>query len=251
MKNIDYFVFDSLPSTQDYLIKHKNSLNKGNLTFVAAKTQTKGRGSRGQKKWHDHGERSFLTSLAFFKSLTKQSSKITCNLAQFSSLVTAEFFRQKGIDVRLKWPNDLLIDQKKVGGVLCEVQSEGSELFVVIGIGLNLWWKNSELKSIDQKAATMFFCDSMEEQKASSLYKPFANFFFKQLEILLKEGFQSFLPSYRALLRHQKDARILLYDGKQRSSFYFHSIDDRGILICKDQDGKFFSFATGEIVNNG
>ncbi|MCS7100942.1 MAG: biotin--[acetyl-CoA-carboxylase] ligase [Burkholderiaceae bacterium] len=117
----------------------------------ATVAQTSGRGRRG-RAWHATPGGALLFSLA--RALAgpyarEPSATLACGAAVAETL---EAFAP----VRLKWPNDLVIGERKLGGILCEValDSAGNRTLVV-GIGLNLWLDAATRQAIDQPAAAL------------------------------------------------------------------------------------------------
>ncbi len=125
------YLFNSVTSTNDIAIK---KIKLGVLSgVVIAKKQTKGRGRYG-KKWIFYKNNLFMT---IFFNLNKRISikkltSISCKLVQISL--------NKIIDkkIKIKKPNDLLINERKVCGILQETIFHNKKKFVVIGIGINI-----------------------------------------------------------------------------------------------------------------
>jgi BirA family biotin operon repressor/biotin-[acetyl-CoA-carboxylase] ligase len=106
-------------------------------TVVTARHQRAGRGSRGHDWWDAPGE-SLLASVLLRPagpSATAPQLSPVAGLAVAEALATVA-----GVPVRIRWPNDLLIDGRKVCGLLAEAASDGAGrlLHVVLGIGVNL-----------------------------------------------------------------------------------------------------------------
>lgn len=105
-------------------------------TLVGAGHQTAGRGRLG-RVWHDRGGGSLMVSLVLRPAIPAASAGLLTLLAgaawaEAASAVT-------GLDVRCKWPNDLLLGDAKVGGLLAASSVDGERLsWVVIGSGINL-----------------------------------------------------------------------------------------------------------------
>ncbi len=99
-------------------------------TVVVAETQTAGRGRRG-RRWLDVPGQCLLFSI-----LLRPDADASCwPLLSLGMAVAAEAIRDHcHLNVATKWPNDLLVDQRKVGGILLEAGPE----FVVAGLGLNV-----------------------------------------------------------------------------------------------------------------
>ena len=134
------FLYKSVNSTNDVamiLIKKKD-LKSG---IVIADNQKKGRGQRG-KKWASYKGNLFVSiffSLEKINLNLKQLTKI--NVSLIMKLIA--FYYKKNI--KLKLPNDILINKKKVCGILQEVIQKDGIKYLIVGIGLNLV-KNPKLK---------------------------------------------------------------------------------------------------------
>jgi BirA family biotin operon repressor/biotin-[acetyl-CoA-carboxylase] ligase len=103
-------------------------------TVVTADTQAAGRGRRG-RRWLDTPGDSLLLSIVTRPRLPIRDLP-TLSLA--AAVATAEaVMATTGLPARLKWPNDVLVDGRKLGGILLESRLDGAPL-VVVGIGVNL-----------------------------------------------------------------------------------------------------------------
>ncbi len=126
---------DTLDSTQNALRRHIPSLSSP--TCLVARHQLAGRGRQG-KVWHSHAEHSLTFSLWWvFDCLPHELT--TLNL--LVSLAVAYALEQAGISgIQLKWPNDLLRQGGKVGGIIAELfPMPNHHSGAIIGIGLNLY----------------------------------------------------------------------------------------------------------------
>ncbi|WP_181326205.1 biotin--[acetyl-CoA-carboxylase] ligase [Helicobacter pylori] len=130
MKQCEKRVFDSLPSTQTYLLeKLKNNELKAPV-LVLAKNQSAGIGSRGNV-WE--GVKSALTfSLALNASDLPNDLPMQAN-ALYLGFLFKEVLKELGSQTWLKWPNDLYLEDQKIGGVLVNVYKD----MRVCGIGVN------------------------------------------------------------------------------------------------------------------
>jgi BirA family biotin operon repressor/biotin-[acetyl-CoA-carboxylase] ligase len=105
-------------------------------TLVAAAHQTAGRGRLG-RTWHDEGAGALLFSLVLRPSLAAESGGLLTLLAGTAMARACEDL--DGRAARCKWPNDVLVDGRKVGGILAESRLAGERLeHVVLGVGVNL-----------------------------------------------------------------------------------------------------------------
>jgi BirA family biotin operon repressor/biotin-[acetyl-CoA-carboxylase] ligase len=119
-------VYDEVTSTQDIAVA---ALADEPILVVAGR-QTEGRG-RSQRAW-ESAPRAMAASLALRPTWDLGSWPLIPLVAGLAAAETLDG------DVTLKWPNDLLIGEDKVGGILVE----GSGGVLVVGCGLNLWWPN-------------------------------------------------------------------------------------------------------------
>lgn len=101
-----------------------------NLTAISADIQTKGRGRRG-RVWSTIPSKSLAVSFV----IREFKSDFLPYMASLAVLETIRSFIKKSV---IKWPNDILIDDKKVSGILIERYTQGSGFFYIIGIGINV-----------------------------------------------------------------------------------------------------------------
>ncbi|MFH1013030.1 MAG: biotin--[acetyl-CoA-carboxylase] ligase [Thermoplasmatota archaeon] len=126
--------FPSLTSTNEYVNKMvKQQYPEG--TVVIAETQTFGRG-RKQRTWCSP-KGGLWFSLLLHPKLPPQKAMI---VTMATSIALAEAIKETtGLEVRIKWPNDLLINGKKVCGILTELSAEMDQIdYMIIGIGMNV-----------------------------------------------------------------------------------------------------------------
>ncbi len=104
-------------------------------TLVAANHQTEGRGRLG-RSWVDEEGQALMFSLVLRPELHPEQAGLLTLLAGWAM---ASACRLSGAQVRCKWPNDLVLEEGKVGGVLAESLLEGDRFaFVVLGLGVNV-----------------------------------------------------------------------------------------------------------------
>ena len=118
--------FEKIPSTQDYaheLIAKHNAQNK---TVVVAQTQTAGRG-RYRRKWVSRGGNLYAS---FIYKISERNPQLSYAIG----VAVAETLMHFGITPQIKWPNDVLVNGKKISGILIEY----SQNFVIVGIGINV-----------------------------------------------------------------------------------------------------------------
>ena len=141
--------FETLDSTNTYAVRHFDELSDGDL--VVAKKQTAGRG-RLNRKWISTEGNLF----ASFVIKEPFSEPFYATMVSSLSVVAAIHKLYPGITPEIKWPNDVILNGKKICGVLCEgVIREGKLKGIICGIGVNLNFTQEELDSIDQPAISL------------------------------------------------------------------------------------------------
>ena len=140
------FIEDSTESTNDNAKEHLKT-QKNLFSVHLAEQQIAGRG-RNNRKWvSPHGKNIYI-SLGW-KSKLLHSQLEGLSLAVAVSLIsTLKEFTSS--DLKIKWPNDLLINKKKISGILIETTDSEDGLDIVIGIGINVHMDESEGSEIDQ-----------------------------------------------------------------------------------------------------
>ena len=175
--------FDEVDSTQDVLmdcVQAGASLPAG----VAAASQTAGRGTHG-RRWDNPGE-GVLLSAAFRQ---KKAGDAYAGLALALSAGVLECLLRKGIDARLKWPNDIYLDGKKLAGLLVEAKKSSSGPVFIVGLGLNLKGADPAFASLGGRLS-----DSSSRDLTVELYKSLCAAFAR----CEREGFEAVRPFWTA-----------------------------------------------------
>ena len=147
--NQSLYVFDELPSTNTFALEiARNPTPQG--TVVLADKQTAGRG-RLHRKWLSPPGVNIYGSIIF--SLQGQFQDLGWIPLMAGAAIAQAIEETTAINIHLKWPNDILVNAQKVGGILCEsFKRDSTETCVVIGFGINVNLSESaipkDLKSI-------------------------------------------------------------------------------------------------------
>lgn len=125
--------FDSLPSTNEFLMELSKK-DANSWTVIYAKNQTKGKGYAGNEWKVIVGEN--LTFSFLLKTAYSFQELIYFN--QWISNTICSFLKQFSANVKVKWPNDIILNNKKVCGILIENHRTNGVMNSVIGIGINV-----------------------------------------------------------------------------------------------------------------
>jgi BirA family biotin operon repressor/biotin-[acetyl-CoA-carboxylase] ligase len=164
-KKIVLKIFSSIDSTNDQAKNHVkrlkkiNNKNNNKKTYVfASDFQEKGRGRRGHS-WFSGGPDGLAVSFLF--EVGDDIAKIPLITAAAALAVneTLEYFDLKN---KIKWPNDILVADKKITGILSELVLDNSQkAFVIIGCGINL--NNSNFETEINNLATSYYLEKKEK----------------------------------------------------------------------------------------
>ncbi|MGB5967209.1 MAG: biotin--[acetyl-CoA-carboxylase] ligase [Spirulinaceae cyanobacterium] len=193
---LDYF--PSLPSTNQKLWQLLNE-GKPLPRVVIAGQQTAGKGQWG-RQWQSSLGGLYL-SLALSTQLPATNSH---QLTLCSGWGIAQALRSKAVRVNLKWPNDLLLNQKKLGGILSETRIQNGHITqAVIGVGIN--WQNSvpETGINLQPRSQITSLESLAAVVAHGIIWGYQQY--------LAIGIEKILPSYLQMLSSK--GRKVLVDG--------------------------------------
>jgi len=183
--------FDELASTNKFALENIAKYPTG--TIIKAKTQTAGRG-RFDRKWvSDKSDNGFIS---FILKPDIKYQKTFPNITQYLSVVLCQEFMRQGLKASIKWPNDVLVNGKKIAGILSETSFSGEKFNgLVIGLGVNLNLEKNDLEKIDIPATSMNLEAGMKID--SNLFvEHLAKRFFSEYETLLRKGFGYFRAQY-------------------------------------------------------
>ena len=229
-------VFDTISSTNDYLLRKEKNKNK-DIKICIAEEQTKGRGRRG-KSWISPKFKNIYFSLNSF--LKKEDLS---GLSIAVALSVSKVLTKINVMSLIKWPNDLLVGNKKICGILIETAKVGELTKVVIGIGINVNMEYSEL--IDQEW-TSIKLEKKQSVDRNSIITEMINQLCITLNKFEQEEFDYFLKKFTSL-DLLKGKEFTLKD-KPKETFIGKGIDNKGLLIAQNlKDQRIVKFSSGEV----
>ena len=229
-------VFDTISSTNDYLLSKEKNKNK-DINVCIAEEQTKGRGRRG-KSWISPKFKNIYFSL---NSYLKKEDLSGLSIAV--ALSVSKVLTKINVMSLIKWPNDLLVRNKKICGILIETAKVGELTKVVIGIGINVNMEYSEL--IDQEW-TSIKLEKKQSVDRNSIITEMINQLCITLNKFEQEEFDYFLKKFTSL-DLLKDKEFTLKD-KPNETFIGKGIDNKGLLIAQNlKDQRIVKFSSGEV----
>jgi BirA family biotin operon repressor/biotin-[acetyl-CoA-carboxylase] ligase len=223
-----------------------DDLPPGKVDVCVAEHQSAGRGRRGREWIAPFGGAICLSMGWVFPEPPQQLSALSLAVGV---AVTRALGRFGARDVRLKWPNDVLLANRKLGGILCELRAEaGGPAYVVIGIGLNVHLSAAARRNI---AATGVEPADLSEALAAAapgrsvLVAALIDELIVALERFQREGLLPFVQPWRdADALHGSEIRVSIGDKQHRG--IARGIDADGALVLEMPAG-ILRFISGEV----
>ena len=188
--------FYSLPSTNTQAFELAES-GAPNGEIVRAETQTAGRGRLGKSWQSPPGKGLYFSIIVRPQLATEDYPKLTMT----AGLAIAKVIeRAYALDVKLKWPNDIYLAEKKCGGILCEAslsEQAYSKRFAIIGVGLNVLTQENEFPEDLRDSATSIVMETGQPCDPELLLERIVRTILNEISILEEEGFAAVLTEWK------------------------------------------------------
>ncbi|MFD0966270.1 bifunctional biotin--[acetyl-CoA-carboxylase] ligase/biotin operon repressor BirA [Seminibacterium arietis] len=230
------FIKSVVDSTNAFLFRNLNQLKKGD--FCIAEYQTAGRGRRGRQWFSPFAGQIMLSVYWNFAPnilINGLSSVVGIAIAEALNHVTNN-------KVRLKWPNDLLLDGRKLGGILIELAHQHNGLLnVIIGFGINL--SIGSKQQIDQPWAELI--EVLPQLDRNQLIIEIMNNLYQTLPLFEQNGFSFFRQKWIELDAFLEQP-IKVISEKSEIQGISQGVDNNGFLLVSTKNG-LLSFNAGEV----
>lgn len=217
--------FPVLNSTNAYAKTHAQELADG--TVVCADEQTAGRG-RFDRVWVSQ-----LGGLYFSLLLKPQQTAYLQNLTQLMAVSVCQAVRELGADAHLKWPNDVLVNEQKICGILSEAVLKQNRFYaLVLGVGINV--NQNSLPDVGRPAATLKNLGIPADK--SALLNRVLTLFNARLKNALTQGFAAFAADYKNWFPYLGKT-VSITNGGQKLFGVAENISSAGTLVVKMPEG--------------
>ena len=230
----DIYFFDSIGSTNAEALKSDDAAD---LSLFLAGNQTAGRGRKG-RSWQDIKGGIYMTVLLKQDKISDGISSITLMAGLAVSRVISES--------RIKWPNDIILDGKKVAGILTESKILGKSGIIAVGIGINANNTNFP-QDLSEKATSIYLFSGIKQDETEivvRIYKEFLKLY-KDFE----KGFSGILDEYREKCI-TLNREIKVEEAGKEYIMTARDIGENGELIA-EENGKEKRIAFGEVSVRG
>ena len=215
---------DSVDSTNNFAANLLREGKIGHGTVILADEQTAGRGQRGAS-WHSQGGMNLIFSV--FVEHDNLSVDEQAHITHWVSLSVNDLLRAHDIASFIKWPNDLLVEDEKIGGILIENQLSGASIrSSIIGVGLNV-----NQRFFDQlRATSMRLCTHI-------------HYDIQEIGFGLIEALNKRMAQFGKL---QSEYHQSLWKINECVHFYRNGVSEQGILLGTDATGRLRMLIGGE-----
>ena len=228
-------IFEEIGSTNDYLLENSK---KNKISICLTESQTKGRG-RNSKAWQSPKYENIYMSISFS---TNQDLKFFSSFSLVTALSVQKALTKHKFDTKIKWPNDIYINSKKVGGILIETLSKDKNNIVVVGIGLNVFMK-SNLK-IDREWTSLILENESMSIDRNKIISDIANELLIDKKTFEEKGFGAFRKNFNEL-NILKNKKVSL-SNSQYDDVVALDVNEDGSLNLKTK-GEISKIFSGEV----
>ena len=233
--------FNTIDSTNTYAKAHAKTFDPKKITCITADEQTAGRG-RFQREWKSPKGVNLYATFCF--QLPLQTLHLN-SLAQLMAASLAALLIKEGLHPKIKWPNDIQLNNKKLSGILCETSFQNGIAQIFLGIGINVNMEPSDLNEIDQPA-TSLKQETHRSWNRPELLEKLQKQFLHDLSLFKSKGFTPFHSLFENLLAH-KGEQIRCFDGKKTWVGICHSLTMDGQLNIYLPDKSMHTITSGDI----
>jgi BirA family transcriptional regulator, biotin operon repressor / biotin---[acetyl-CoA-carboxylase] ligase len=213
-------------------------------TVVLAEEQTAGRGRFG-RTWYSEKSSGIYVSIILRPALPPSAAPVLTLMAGVAAQVAIE--RATGLAADIRWPNDLLLNGKKLCGILTEMNADIDRLHaVVVGIGINVNHQAipEELRSI----ATSLRIEGGKIYSRAQILVTLLREIEHHYGLLLREGNRAITQRWTALSSYAQGKRIRVLTGSGEFQAVTAGLEASGALRIRRDDGREEPLVAGEIV---
>jgi len=236
-------ILQQVESTSDYLLE-QSRLRDVNRHVCLAETQNSGRGRR-QRGWHTSPYRNVVLSMGW---RFDDGMSGLAGLGIAAGITIARTLHEAGFDnaIGLKWPNDIVWNDSKLGGLLIDVRGEhDGPCLAVLGLGLNIALSEKDQHAIDQPCVSLQQITEDPIDRNALIVE-----LVRALHVLFEDyassGFESFQQEWINYDRlHEREVRVIR--GDSSFSGVAKGIDELGALLLDEGEKPFSRFLSGDV----
>ena len=232
--------FGSLPSTNLWAMENIKTLGHGDVVWASMQTEGKGRFDR---KWISPKDLNLTVSVII--KCGKAGELFTSTITQVAAITTAETLREVSLPAMLKWPNDVLVNVRKIAGILAERDAETGTIVLGIGLNVNMTMEDFKNQNLLQPA-TSIKMETGNNHVVGEILNTLLMHLDKQLSFTSIEEYVFPIDEWDKI-DFLKGKTITVFSGEIQTSGHYDGMDKAGRLIVTDQAGKRHEFWSGDV----
>jgi len=213
-------------------------------TLVIAEKQTKGRGRRGRSWFSPPGDGIYFSLILRPIISPSETPKITLMTAVVLAETLISLMKLK---LRIKWPNDILVNGKKLAGILTEISTDMDAVnYIIVGLGLNVNAQLEDLPKEIRKTATSILIETGKQFPRVKLIQHYLKLYEIFYDMFKNNDFEPIMNRWRELadiIGRQIKVDVI---GKTHIG-KVEDVDNDGVLILKDDQGRLQRIFSGDV----
>jgi len=217
--------------------------NEPEGTIVLAEEQTAGRGRAG-RSWHSERASGIYVTLLLRPRMSPVQAPLLTMMAGLSAHAAIQ--AQTGLHPDVKWPNDLMLNGKKVGGILTEMHAEPTLVrFVIVGIGINVNQEKfpAELSGV----ATSLRAESGKSQSRLELLARLLREFEADYNRFLRNGAAAVIERFAQVSSYARGKKVRVTNGNESYVGVTVGLRPEGLLQVQREDGTMVTVFAGDV----
>jgi BirA family biotin operon repressor/biotin-[acetyl-CoA-carboxylase] ligase len=217
--------------------------NEPEGAVVIAEEQTAGRGRAG-RNWHSERATGIYATLLLRPKISPVQAPLLTMMAGLSAHAAIQ--TQTGLQPDVKWPNDLVLNGKKLGGILTEMHAEPTVVrFVIVGIGINVNQEQfpAELSAI----ATSLRVETGRGQSRLELLARLLREFETDYNRFLRDGSGSVTERFTQVSSYASGKKVRVTNGKETYIGVTAGLRPEGLLQIRREDGALVTVLAGDV----
>jgi len=235
-------MLDRVSSTNDFLkdyVSNFKPLNEG--TAILAVDQFQGRGQR-DNKWVSEPGKNITCSFHLTPTFLKATQQFPLNIG--ISLGLAKYLQSKvEKTVKIKWPNDIYVENKKIAGILIENTIQAGNLkHSIIGIGVNINQKTFNPEDSIHRSSLLLESDQTEDYDIKNITQEIFNYIETEYKFIKSQEIEQQLIAYNERLFRKDEKSSFLIDNIEQSGVIKEVCLDGKLIVALDTETKSFNY---------
>jgi BirA family biotin operon repressor/biotin-[acetyl-CoA-carboxylase] ligase len=214
-------------------------------TLIVAESQHSGRGRKG-RTWFSPPGLGIYSSLILRPAISPTEAP---GITLMTAVAAAEaVIALTGIPARIKWPNDIMVKNRKLAGILTEISTEMDSVdFIIVGFGMNVNTPADDFPSDIKKIATSVYAETGKRFPRVKMLQTYLKNFEVHYETFKKEGFSGIREKWKALTEIiGKKVTVRKVAGEITGKVM--DVDHEGVLILQDENGEIHRIFSGDLL---